>query len=157
MVEAVTAWVWWGRGGVKWLRAGDSSEKYERNCLTWRCQNSSDLGMRDVLSTPSTPTSFSFHSLIFFWCLQQKFSGEAEGHSDSRGVIPWEAPWEGRRTDLSWQIINTDTYHTLLMSAWYWRVIIELFTSEKNSAKDSLIFNIIRRDFITEVTRNNLF
>ena len=93
--ETVTAWAWWGRGWVKWLGVGDSSEKYGRDCLTWHCQNNSDLGMGHVLSTPFTPVSFSFHSLIFYWCFQQKLSREWRATVIPRELSPWEAHWEG--------------------------------------------------------------
>lgn len=54
--ETVPAWVWWVRGGVKGLRAGDSSENYERSCLTWCYQNNSNLRM----SCPKFPVHPNF-------------------------------------------------------------------------------------------------
>lgn len=99
--EPVTAWVWWGRGRVNWLRGGHSSEKYERKGLTCCCQNNSDLGMGHVLSTPPP----QLPSLFALWS-----SAGASNRSSVRewratvtpGESPtWEAPWEGRRMGLS--------------------------------------------------------
>lgn len=98
-----------GRGGMTrgegLGEAGDSLEESERNCLTSHCQNNSDLWVGHVLSTPSTPTSFFFSSLIFCWCLRQKLSREQK----TTVILPREAYREGWQMDLSWQITNTDT------------------------------------------------
>lgn len=53
---------------------------------TCRCWNNSDLGIGHVISTAA---SFSFHSLIFYWRLQQKLNREWRARVMHR---PWESP-----------------------------------------------------------------